>query len=113
MGILQILFYLRNFVNFGKLVKLLAKCINDVLMFFSFYVISLAGMSLIFMVVGMEISEDDDDYSGLNIYLKYFIMIFRNSIGDTTAPSYDYWISLKTPGSTAMIYIIWILWVFS
>ena len=107
-GILQILFYLRNFVEFGKLVKLVAKCLNDVLVFFSFYIISLAGMSLIFMVIGVEISADNDDYSGLNIFLKFFIMSFRNSIGDSTTPSYDYWMSINTSGSTVMIYIIWI-----
>ena len=109
--ILQILFYLRNFVEFGKLVKLVHKCLNDILIFFSFYIISLAEMSLIFMVIGVEISADNDDYKGLNIFLKFFIMSFRNSIGDTTTPSYNYWMSLKSSESRVIIYIIWFFWV--
>jgi hypothetical protein len=39
----------------------------------------------------MEISSGSFDYNDVDIFSAYMIMIFRNSIGDTTTPSYDKW----------------------
>jgi len=56
----------------------------------------------------------ETDYPALNIFVAYFILAFRNSIGDLATPEYNYWIAMAEQGDTeaqSMIYTIWFFWL--
>ena len=65
---------------------------------------------------GTEI--DDGDYSHLNVFMKYSIIIFRNSIGGDATPKYTHWALLYTykngkyyTYANLMIGYSWVLWM--
>ena len=59
-----------------------------------------------------------EEHPELNSFLVTLIQIYRNSIGDISAPLYDRWSDLVKNGTvseqneaTIMITLIWIVWV--
>jgi hypothetical protein len=55
--------------------------------FIIFFISFIAGFSLIYQILGVEVSsEENDDYEGLNVFFIYFITILRNSMGDLATP---------------------------
>jgi hypothetical protein len=56
----------------------------------------------------------DYEYQELDVHTAHFIHAFRNSIGDLSTPSYDYWLERKKRGhanARLMIYMIWFFWI--
>ena len=61
---------------------------------------------------------DEEDYPDLNFFFIMLIQMYRNSIGDISAPSYGRWSDLLESNSKyeqnkayMMITLIWIVWV--
>jgi len=54
----------------------------------------------------------ETEYQSLNRFVAYYILAFRNSIGDLATPEYNYWITMKKHANNAqfMIYTIWFFW---
>ena len=87
----KILFFLRVFENFGKLVKLVAQCINDVNSFMFFFGGWIFVFSILFQILGLELF--DEDYIGFNSKITYLVYTYRNAIGDSNPPKTIYWLS--------------------
>jgi hypothetical protein len=68
---------------------------NPLSIFLIFYIGILIFFSLIYQVLGMELTHEDYEYEGLNIFVAFFLQAFRNSIGDLATPSYDFWLEMK------------------
>jgi hypothetical protein len=81
--------YLRVFENFGMLIELLSKTVEEIRLFAGFFYTWIFMFSLIFQILGMQIPNQDgqdSDYKELNIFAAYFLYTYRNSIGDINAP---------------------------
>lgn len=58
-------------------------------MFLGFFFSWIVVFGIIFILQG--VTFDEDDYPGLCPYFAGLIQIFRNSMGDISAPKYDVW----------------------
>ena len=74
----------------GMLVQLVVTCLIDVIPFSIFLFIWLVAFTLLYKVVGAE-SYMHSEYSNLNKFFMQTVQIWENSIGDISAPTYDYW----------------------
>jgi len=118
-SMIQILTYLRIHKKLGQQVQLVADCIVPLFTYLIFYFFILTFYSLIYQVLGYELALDnfgESDYESLDKNFAYYIMAFRNSIGDLSTPSYNYWAAMKNKDNDKysaqfMIYTIWTFWL--
>lgn len=112
--------YLRVFENFGMLLELLSKTVDEIRLFAGFFYTWIFMFSLIFQILGMQIPNQeskDSDYKELNIFVAYFFYTYRNSIGDINAPVTSFWTTRAThmPDSATetslIMFVIWTFWL--
>jgi hypothetical protein len=60
----------------------------DVRYFILFYLLWVVIISLLFKIMGVNVEEDEYKFIPT---LSYIIYVFRNSVGDLSAPKHDYW----------------------
>jgi len=90
---------------------MLAQVIIDLIPFMFFFMGWVFFFSIIFMIVGMDIFQDD--YYGFHLQLAYFIFAYRNAIGDVQAPGYNYWLNeanYHVVPAWIVICFIWTVW---
>jgi len=83
--------------------------------FLFFYLVILLFFSLIYQILGVELGlgfHGDYDYEQLDVFTAFYIHAFRNSIGDLSTPSYDYWLEMNDNGQEHAIFMIYIIWFF-
>ena len=115
LSFLKMIYFLRVYKEFGHLIQMLAKCIKDVSVFMVFLT---TWISLFAVMLNMlEVEFSDDDYPNLNTFMRTLIQIWRNSVGDISAPVYSRWsqmmesdLSDENKQAMMMIAIIWIIW---
>ena len=72
------------------------QAIKDSLIFTLFFFMINLFFAILFNQFG--VIPNLDDYPGCHYYASLYIMVYRNSIGDISAPSYDYWNSISVDG---------------
>lgn len=88
----KLLFYLRCHPAFSKMVRLVIQTCFDIIPFLSYTLLSLVLFTILFDISGVKITPDDNTYDHVTPnLLAIFIQVFRNSIGDITTPTYNYW----------------------
>ena len=121
LSLIKLNYYLKVFPDFGKLVQLVYKVIQDILTFmlmFIIYVLLFTLMTYSFeTVLDPEDGDDYPMYPGVTKFLSAFLQTWRNSVGDIALPSYPYWTALfkgddyaQTIPAGSMILLIWIQW---
>ena len=80
-----------------QLIQLMISVIEDFKYFSIFLFAWLLLFSIVFQISGLRFTNDED-YLNLNVFVKFFIQTYRNSIGDILAPSYQIWIDLYDSG---------------
>jgi hypothetical protein len=93
-SILKSLQYVRVIDNFGFLVQMIISVFSDLLPFFVIFFVFVILFSLVIEIMGADFASYSDDgavYIGVSKFLKIFIQIFRNSIGDINVVDYGVW----------------------
>lgn len=80
-----------------QLIQLMISVIEDFKTFSIFLFAWLLQFSIVFQISGLKFANDED-YQNLNVFVKFIIQTYRNSIGDILAPSYQIWIDLYDSG---------------
>ena len=114
LGTFKLLFYLRIFESFSNQISLIGYCLVDMIPFMVFFIGSIVVFSILFRICGMEIFLDD--YAGFNTQSAYLVYAYRNSIGDLSAPVYNFWLSQEKNNpqfAWFMIKTIWFFWFFN
>ena len=94
------------------MIQLVLKCIQDVSSSMAFFFLWIFLFALVFQTLGLEIYYDD--YGGLGILPTYMMFTYRNTLGDITAPGYNYWLNQSETDpllSNFMIITIWAFWI--
>ena len=73
--------YLRLFTGFSFLVSMLREVFYDLRYFISLYGFVIIFYGLIFTLLKIKSTEEDNEYEGIS-YFGYYIMAFRASTGD-------------------------------
>lgn len=76
-------------------------------LFIVYFIIWIAWFGVLFDMNGANFVDQTDDYPDVNGYLKQFMQIFRNAVGDVQPPTYEEW--TQNIPSTFMIAYVWIL----
>ena len=84
----KVLFFLRIYANFAFLVQMLEMSIFQVFPFLVFFMMWVTLFTVSYQTLKVEISSADEDYPNVFSFIQYFLMTYRNSIGDISAPGY-------------------------
>ena len=111
----KVLFFLRINDRFSFLIRMVYKCINDVLPFTAIFLLWIVVFSFVFIILGIEV--DQEDFHLMHEFPILLIQGFRNSQGDIKPPVYKQWLrsaattnELDMHISYAMIALVWIFW---
>ena len=61
--------------------------------FILFFLMWIIFFTVCFVTLRIEIRDADDDYKNVFSFFRYFLMTYRNSVGDITTPIYDNWLT--------------------
>lgn len=117
LGFFKVLFYLRIYDDFGFLVSMIYKTMQQLIPFLVFFFLWVFFFSMCFIILQTEI--DDRFYPAVNRDISLFLHTYRNSIGDIFEPQYTRLLetedNLFTPTqrtqNTVLIVIIWFTWL--
>ena len=85
---------MRVSINLAKIVKLTIVVFYDVTSFTIFMIFWITIFVLLYMIAGVKLFDENDDgyvYSVLTLPVALWIQSFRNSLGDISEPTYEYW----------------------
>jgi hypothetical protein len=92
----KLMFFMRVSENFSNLVQLITTVLFQIGPFIVFLIMWMIVNSLLYNISGVEIYDiNDNDYHELHESLALFFQNFRNSVGDISTPTYDYWINAE------------------
>lgn len=84
------MFYARINEVFGQLVDLIEKVLNSTKFFLIFFISWDFVFSWLYRIAGAEVDADKDPsehtYRKLPTFMRYFMEIFRNTVGDVQTP---------------------------
>ena len=116
LGFLKLNMYLRVFSEYGRIMRLCYRVIQDSSSFSIYFYLFISLFALLFKCTGTDIGGhndplhgDGDDYENLPVFFSFFMYSFRAAIGDLEAPNASVW--LKISNSSFMVYVIWVLWM--
>ena len=116
LSFLKGIYFLRIYENFGHLIQMLANCFRDISVFLVFFITWILVYTMLLDM--MEANFDDGDYPDLNIITITLLQMYRNSIGDISAPLYARWSEMLKRTSpfeqnqaSIMISLVWTVWV--
>ena len=73
--------------------------------------------TLCFFTLKVDIQDGAQDYKEVNLLTQYFLMTYRNSVGDIKTPQYDKWQlffnendTKQRVGKLTLISLMWIVW---
>lgn len=104
---------MRVFEEFGLLIQLVRKCIYDMRNFDIFLVIFIALFAFIYMILGAEFVNANDDYPYFDIGMIILIQTYRNSIGDISAPKYPGYEQLNNDSEIKANSMLGMIWMFA
>lgn len=92
----KLMFFMRVKDDFSILVQLIRIVLWQCRSFTIFLLMWCIVQTVLYRVSGINVVAMDDngkaeDYANLNSFIMLFMQIFRNSIGDISTPTYDYW----------------------
>jgi len=115
--------FLRANDTFSAQVKLVKLGLAEITPFGVFFTGWLFIFTTIFILEGALLYETDPDnldYVEIPYFIATFIQVFRNSIGDISAPRYDFWLrsSQQSQGEITwsqgiMIFVVWFTFLFN
>lgn len=117
LGMSKTLYYLRIFNAFSKLVRLVWNVFPHVVPFTLFYAFFLFCFTLMYKVSGIDVVGEPEAYQDLHRDTMLVIQNFRNSIGDLSTPTYEFWFKDYKDGDpytvqqTLMVLFAWVLWL--
>lgn len=77
--------------QFGQLVTLVFSCFKDVMVFNLFFMSWVFVFAKLFQIMGVEFDEEEYPLVPL---LAFYLQTFRASLGESTPPQYNIWISM-------------------
>ena len=89
LSFLKMIYFLRIYEEFGHLIQMLTNCIKDISVFLVFLITWILVYAM--MLDMMDANFDDGDYPDLNTIAITLLQMYRNSIGDISAPLYTRW----------------------
>jgi hypothetical protein len=87
-------------------------CIPFVVFFMCWVIL----FTVLFLTLGIKIKEDDaQDYNNLPKEIQFFLLTYRNSIGDISIPDYSDTLDAHVNKAEKVIIIImvWFVWIFN
>ena len=119
-GFFKCLYFIRIFPSFGFLVSMVGETLKQFGPFIIFLAAWIVFFGLCYMDTQVEIQNADSDYLHLWEIIQYFLMTYRNTIGDVTTPSYVEWntrfnedVSAERSAKHLIIILIWVIWIFN
>ena len=89
LGAMKTMNLLRIFPSFGKIVKLVSVVFVESWSFLSFFFYWLFNFNVFKLLLGNK--PDMTEYPGVSPALASFLIEYRNSVGDISLPTYEYW----------------------
>ena len=91
--LLKVMQVIKVFQQFGTVVRLVEDVFVYTWPFLCFFMLVTFLFSLTNRVLGVSTyaSSEDNDYEDMNIFFAYFLMSFRNSLGDLSPPVSLFW----------------------
>lgn len=118
-SILKVVHFIAVYDQFGFFIKMLTVCLWDLIPFIINYIIFVNFFAIIYVSLGVEISDEldlpVDNHAGLQ-YLGYYGMliltVYRNSVGKLGFAKYNQLIAQNRWDQQTHIYTIWIAYFF-
>ena len=116
-GFFKVLFFIRIYADYGFLVQMVGMTIVQVIPFTLFFIMWITFFTVCYQTLKVEISSADEDYPNVFSFMQYFLMTYRNSIGDISAPGYSNWMKKSDDVTSqyleknAAMTFIWIVWL--
>ena len=91
--------------------------IIQVFPFVIFFIMWVTLFTVCYQTLKVEISSAEEDYPNVFTFMQYFLMTYRNSIGDISAPGYSNWMEKSSDVTSeliekhAAISFIWLVWL--
>lgn len=80
---------MRIYERYGFLVKMINITIKDMIPFTVFFLMFVLLFAILFLI--LKLGLDPEEYVQVDQLFGYFVMAFRNSIGDLTVPELSVW----------------------
>mmetsp|Transcript_3352 Transcript_3352/g.5063 ORF Transcript_3352/g.5063 Transcript_3352/m.5063 type:complete len:244 (-) Transcript_3352:104-835(-) len=119
-AMIKTLYFIRIYEQFGFLVQMVLLTFIDVVPFTTFMVVWIVYFAMTFMIVRWQIEPDPTDdeleYPEINVFMKYFLQSYRNSIGDLATPDYEWWLPGEDENKSMtgvkyiMVNAVWFVW---
>ena len=100
------------FPQFGTVVRLTENVFVSTWPFLLFFFLVTMIFAMVFRVLGVDPypSPDENDYEGMIIFFQFFMMSFRNSLGDLILPASVFWENDESTMGSVCFVIYWIIW---
>lgn len=118
-GFVKTLFFVRIYEDYGFLVQMVGMTVLELVPFMVFFSFWIIFFTVCFQTLGVQINNDDSEYPNVALFAKYFLMTYRNSIGDISTPHYtnwierydaeDFWENLMQDTLISLIWLVWLL----
>jgi hypothetical protein len=86
---LYCMFYARIFEQFGRMIKLIGSVLWELSIFMTFFSFWILMFCFLTRIAGQDV--DPEEYNNLGINTRFFINVFRNSMGDVQPPDTSLW----------------------
>lgn len=117
-GFVKILFFMQLSPEYSSLVSMVTSTFGSVGPFIRFLILWMIFFTVLYYNLRIEIEEGDEQYNNLPPILQYFMMTYRDSIGDISIPGYKGWDSKfgnettkDRANKTIIILLIWVVWL--
>jgi len=92
----KIAYYLRAYSAFGLVVQLISVCVVNIFSFLIFMICWIFIFANLYMILGVDyINPDFESQNNLPHFLRVYLQTWKNSLGDSVAPSYVQWSKLE------------------
>ena len=115
---MSILQYIRIYADVGFLVQMVGMTISQVVPFMVFFLMWILFFTVCFMTLKVSIDNVDEEYANVFEFIQYFLMTYRNALGDSTTPGYSNWLDGSANDSfeeslekNTAITFIWAIWL--
>ena len=108
---IEVLFYLRTYKSFGKLVQLVWLVLKGLQPFFMLFLLGLIMFSSMFYLLNLKFNQEED-YSDIHPFFLKLIQTYHMSLGSENLPDYSYWTDGALEGTELriVVYAVWFVW---
>lgn len=118
LGFIKMLFFLRLNTEYSQLVQMVASTFGQVVPFINFFVMWVFFFAILYYNLQIEIDSAESEYLKVFEFGQYWLMTYRDSIGDISIPGYGEWDKIYDDNNNqdrakkyVIILLIWIVWL--